>query len=681
MNGRIIFSSSRRTRVGIAVLCGLIGLAAATPLFATTTVTQFAYDAGNHISKVTDPRGLVTTYSYDGLGQKWQQVSPDTGTTTWSYDGYGRPSSMTRADGVRTSYGYDEISRTTSVTAGGQAQTFTYDSCTHGLGRLCAASDSTGTTSYSYSPEGWVTGRGFSVSGTTYALGYGYNAEGQVASVVYPDGNQAIYTYTQGVVSGVVLNIGGTSVTGASTISYLPMNAGMKSWTSSNGLMNTLTYDTDGRLTGVSAAGVQNLSFSYDAADRIVGLSNGIDNAMSQSFGYDEESRLRSVQSDADNEGLQYDLDGNRLTLIRNGVSASYATSSTSNQLTNLSGAMAASYGYSSQGNASTINGSTVYQYNSFNRLSTAGGLSNYVNPEGQRLAKSNGTFFAPSVDGGLMSESAGGMWIDYLWLNGRLVGRVYNQQVYAIHADQVDRPEVVTDVSRSVVWRARNFAFDRAVTQDVIGGLNLGFPGQYYDNETNTWNNGFRDYDSRLGRYLESDPLGLNSGINTYTYVRNNPLSNIDPFGLRDVIVAIWNSTSITHPGHVFMGEMNGGVILSQFPIPHGMLGPNKTLDWSQTLQAEDGKAPDQVFEVHVSNDQAFDAAAHGESAKPMWFLFSSASTTKCSSSVYDALKAGGLNFMDPGAGVLPDTLGRTLGDLAGFGNLGVARLGAVPW
>src|SRR5579859_5062405 len=108
-------------------------LAAMAPSAHSQVVTQYGYDAGDHIRQVTDPRGLLTTYAFDGLGQKWQQVSPDTGTTSLSYDGYGRIASMTRADGSQTTYGYDGISRRTSMSAGGLTQTFTYDACTNGI--------------------------------------------------------------------------------------------------------------------------------------------------------------------------------------------------------------------------------------------------------------------------------------------------------------------------------------------------------------------------------------------------------------------------------------------------------------------------------------------------------------------------------------------------------------------
>lgn len=71
---------------------------------------------------------------------------------------------------------------------------------------------------------------------------------------------------------------------------------------------------------------------------------------------------------------------------------------------------------------------------------------------------------------------------------------------------------------------------------------LNLGFPGQYYDAETAAWNNGFRDYSSVLGRYIESDPIGLGGGINSYAYASANPILSIDPNGTNfsDVLATV---------------------------------------------------------------------------------------------------------------------------------------------
>jgi RHS repeat-associated protein len=57
-------------------------------------------------------------------------------------------------------------------------------------------------------------------------------------------------------------------------------------------------------------------------------------------------------------------------------------------------------------------------------------------------------------------------------------------------------------------------------------------FPGQYADDETGFSYNHFRDYEPELGRYTESDPIGLMAGPNTYAYVRGNPLQFRDPWG-----------------------------------------------------------------------------------------------------------------------------------------------------
>ena len=104
----------------------------------------------------------------------------------------------------------------------------------------------------------------------------------------------------------------------------------------------------------------------------------------------------------------------------------------------------------------------------------------------------------------------------------------------YYIYADHLNTPRQVADQSNQVVWQWNQ--------DDPFGGkvpvanngfeFNLRFPGQYYDRETNLHFNYFRDYDPQTGRYVQSDPIGLNGGINTYLYGNANPISNIDPTG-----------------------------------------------------------------------------------------------------------------------------------------------------
>lgn len=83
-------------------------------------------------------------------------------------------------------------------------------------------------------------------------------------------------------------------------------------------------------------------------------------------------------------------------------------------------------------------------------------------------------------------------------------------------------------------MWRWDHDAFGNGLpTSTGKFTYNLRFPGQYYDAETGLHHNNARDYNPVTGRYIQSDPIGLTAGNNTYTYVGNNPILFFDLIGL----------------------------------------------------------------------------------------------------------------------------------------------------
>lgn len=519
---------------------------------AASGVTRYGYDMSDRVTQVIDPRGKATAYTVDGFGQLWKQVSPDTGTTTFTYNASGQRTGLVRNDGSALSYNYDSLGRVTAVGDSQQSRTYSYDTCTNGKGLLCRISGITAGVTHSwstfaYSPEGWLTTRQDAVQGVVDTTGYTYDDMGRPTGVSYPSGVAVGYAYDHGKPAAVTSTVGGITTVIANGFHYQPFGAASE-WTYGNGLKRSNGFDMDGRLTSLKATYastvLQSLTYSHDLGDQITGVTNGVDATQSHTFSYDAIGRL---WKDARNgQTWTFDANGNRSRYTATGVQADFVIEPSSNRVTNYTtiAGQRTDYQYDARGNRSLAHDQPgvmqSYGYDVFNRLTTvttgAQTASLVYNAQDQRVAKDgpNGQVRFTYVGDQLATEHSPAGWKSYIWLGGELAGVVRsNGATSFVLNDHLGRPELATNASRQVVWQAKNAPYDRTVTVDQIGGLNLGFPGQYQDVETGLWVNGYRTYDDSIGRYLESDPFGLSGGLNTYTYASANPIGLIDPLGL----------------------------------------------------------------------------------------------------------------------------------------------------
>jgi len=292
-------------------------------------------------------------------------------------------------------------------------------------------------------------------------------------------------------------------------------------------------------------------SYVYDANGNAQSItrSNG-----SASYVYDALNRLTSDgQSGQAIQTLGYDRNGNRTTQTANAITDSYGYVANSNQLnTDPQGGVT----HDAAGNRlSDHGGARTYEYNNAGRLFKVyeGGslVATYIyNALGQRTRKTttSGTaVYHYDLAGQLISETSasGAAQKDYVYLNGMPVAQIgtdgTTDTVNYIHSDHLGTPRRATNAAGTVTWTWSSDAFGTTAANDdpdndgVATIINLRFPGQYYDAETQLHYNYFRYYDPSSGRYVTSDPIGLNGGWNTYGYVGGNPIYWFDSLGLAE--------------------------------------------------------------------------------------------------------------------------------------------------
>lgn len=558
-------------------------------------ITQFAYDANDNLTSVTDPRTKVTSYTYTAFGDLKTQTSPDTGLTTNTYDSGGNLKTSTDARNAITTYTLDALNRVTSAafkigTTTDQTISFGYDAGASGIGRLTSASDANHSMSWSYDPQGRVTSKGQAVGTVTKTVGYGYT-NGNLTSMTTPSGQSVLYGYN---LNHQITSVSVNGTTLLSSALYDPFGP-VRGWTWGNATRAVRTYDTDGKITQIDSAGLK--TYGYDDAFRITGITDTVTPANSYTYGYDLLDRLTSGVKTGTTRGWTYDANGNRLTETGSAAST-YMIASTNNRISSITGALPRTYAYDTAGNVLSY-ATVTATYNNRGRMKTLkkGTPTETIvwNALGQRVKVSGGTpgtvLYVYDEAGHFLGEyaSTGALVQETVWMGDTPVATIRPGTpavVYYVHTDHLNTPRRVTRPSDNKLmwtWYSDPFGTDLPNENPAAGGTfkyNLRFPGQLYDSHAGLNQNYFRDYDPAIGRYVESDPIGLTGdSLSTYAYVNNNPISNIDPLGL-------------AYFGSRPLGRLPWLGPLSQNPIDDFF---NTEISHEQ-LFFEDGKSPSNV-------------------------------------------------------------------------------------
>lgn len=486
------------------------------------TSTRFTWDFARRLTAVTAPNDAHTRYDYDDFGRRVREESADRGVTTYRYDAADNLKQRTDARGEETTFFYDAANRLIRVERREGATRLRYDGA-----HLVQVSGPSSQERFRYDANGQLVRHTWGVQGRVFAAEYRYRPDGRLGQRVLPSGRKLEYR-----LAGTLPELGPAIVqTG-------PFKETLLQDGRSNGRSGRFEYDKAGRITAVADGSVRRIGAAVDAH-------------AAQSYRYDTAGRLQSVRSSLGAFDYRYDSNGNRLSATSGSSTEHHVYAPRSNLLMAVKGRREVPYSYDAAGNPLRV-ANRRYEYDGNGRVVRLHVDDRLVasyryGPSGDRVSKTvyaragSTTTFYLYENHQLIAEADGKGRIvrEYLYRGHHPVAMWQRGALHRIVTNHLGAPVSMTDEAGSVVWRAQYRPFGAAVIDEdpdrdgQAVALNLRFPGQYADAESDTYYNILRDYDPHTGRYLTSDPVGLAGGLNSFGYAGQDPVNAIDPLGL----------------------------------------------------------------------------------------------------------------------------------------------------
>lgn len=434
----------------------------------------FAYDPVNNIDFITDNLDAnASEYFTYNLVDRLTEASGDYGDTSFDYDAIGNRLSKTKNNDT-TNYVYQNNSQLTDV-LGSSDITMTYDPS----GNLLTK----GNDSFTYNSEGRLNSA--TVNGIT--TNYHYNYLGQRIVKTFENGDNRYYVYDlQGLLIAELNSDAETQV------EYVYVNGQRISL-----LMTTISMP--------QPSSEQFYLVNQATGFKLKASSNQAASLMIMSDVADESDWVKFTKVDSSGDYFY----------LQN-VETGFYFRPTSNNYDAVIEQRPTNYsGNRTQWKEQVSSGDSVYLVNRW--------TNDYLQTLTENI-DSNAIIHSTNTE---LSAS---------WLLAPVVQvSTVTTQMYYVHTNHIDAPLALTDSNGDIVWQATYSPFGEITTTvDILPeSFTARFPGQYSDTTTGFYYNYFRDYDPELGRYIQSDPIGLAGGINTYSYVSGNPLTYIDPLGL----------------------------------------------------------------------------------------------------------------------------------------------------